>query len=396
MYSISFESEHEDDPKASVLIVDDDPLILQSLGLVLERYFRVIKEIDPLKVMNILKSGNIDVLITDEMMPGLRGCELAVKVHEAHPNICKIILSGNSDKKDIVRAINSGHIFSFLFKPVDVNQLLQSIKHGLENKRMKEVIKNHNNFLEQKNKTLLDEVLKNSRKIMEMEKFYELGKFSASIVHDLNSPLQTLITGYQLLEDELSGSSQHGSNAGNIMSLVENSLETMENMVKSISNRINNSISEKPVEFDLNELIEKNINTLKLKFKRNDSAEISFEPSKEIPKMKGVPMHFDQIFTNLLKNAFDAVENCSKRKITVKTLIKSEKICFYIKDTGVGIKPENLDKIFDIGFSTKEPGKGTGLGLVITKQMVNSYKGKIKVESEYGKGTAILVCFPAS
>ena len=111
--------------------------------------------------------------------------------------------------------------------------------------------------------------------------------------------------------------------------------------------------------------------------------------------MKGVPLHFDQIFSNLLKNAYDAVEKSEKKKITVKTLQKADMICFYIKDSGTGIRPEDMEKIFETGFSTKESGKGTGLGLVITKQMVNSYKGKIKVESEFGKGAAFLVCFPA-
>ncbi len=239
-------------------------------------------------------------------------------------------------------------------------------------------------------------MLRKSRKIMDMEKFYELGKFSASIVHDLNSPLQTLITGYQLLEDELSASSKSNPNSDNIMSLIDNSLETMEKMVKSISNRINNSVSEKPVEFNLNELIEKNINSMKLKIKSSGPVEISFTPAKDLPKIKGVPMHFEQILTNLLKNACDAVENTPEKKIRIKTLLKGDKVCFYIKDTGTGIKPEHIDRIFDIGFSTKEPGKGTGLGLVITRQMIGSYKGKIKVESELGKGTAILVCFPVN
>ncbi|HXK50145.1 MAG TPA: hybrid sensor histidine kinase/response regulator [Clostridiales bacterium] len=391
---ISFESDLEGEERATILLVDDELMILQSLELVLERYFRVIKETDPVKALDILEKEKIDVLISDEMMPGMRGCDLTEKVHHLYPNICKIILSGNSDKKDIVKAINKGHIYSFLFKPVDVNQLLQSVKHGLENKKMKELIEHQNKILEEKNRDLLDEVLTKSRKIMDMEKFYELGKFSASIVHDLNSPLQTLITGYQLLEDELSNSGAEHSNANNIMTLIDSSLETMENMVKSISNRIKSSIAEKQIEFDLNDLIEKNIGSMKIKLKNSYPVDISFMPAEDLPKMKGVPLHFDQIFANLLKNAYDAVEKSEKKKITVKTLQKGEMICFYIKDSGTGIRPENIDKIFETGFSTKETGKGTGLGLVITRQMVNSYKGKIKVESEFGKGAAFLVCFP--
>lgn len=392
MYKISMGD--AGDKQAKILIVDDDPLIVQSLEMVLERYFEVYKVSDPLLVFDILKNEDIDVLISDEMMPGMRGSELSEKVNREYPKICKIILSGNSDKKDIVRAINDGHVFSFLFKPVDINQLLQAVKRGLDHKRMKETIETQNIQLAEKNKNLIHDVLKKSTKILEMEKFYELGKFSASIVHDLNSPLQTLITGYQLLEDEIEKCSEHNSSTSNVMSLINKSLIAMEEMIKSISNRINDKISEKSVRFDLNELIRKNIEHLSLNHQKIYPFDISFLPSEDIPLIKGVPIHFDQIFTNILKNSFDALEKSDEKKISVKTFIKSERICVFIKDTGAGIPADDLEKIFDIGFSTKDYGKGTGLGLVITKQMVESYKGRIKVESEPGTGTSLLICFP--
>jgi signal transduction histidine kinase len=382
------------DKRAKILIVDDDPLIIQSLEMVLERYFEVYKVSDPFLVFDILKNEDIDVLISDEMMPGMRGSELSEKVNREYPKICKIILSGNSDKKDIVRAINDGHVFSFLFKPVDINQLLQAVKRGLDHKRMKETIEIQNIQLAEKNKNLIHDVLKKSTKILEMEKFYELGKFSASIVHDLNSPLQTLITGYQLLEDEIEKCSEHNSSTSNVMTLINKSLLAMEEMIKSISNRINDKISEKSVRFDLNELVRKNIEQLNLTHQKIYPFDISFLPSEDIPLIKGVPLHFDQILTNILKNSFDALERSQEKKITVKTFIKSDRICIFIKDTGAGIPADDLEKIFDIGFSTKDYGKGTGLGLVITKQMVESYKGRIKIESEPGTGTSLLICFP--
>jgi two-component system, NtrC family, sensor kinase len=165
-------------------------------------------------------------------------------------------------------------------------------------------------------------------------------------------------------------------------------------MLKSISNKIHNSASDKPVLFDLNEVVERNINFMKLKNQNGDAVAFSFIPGEDLPKMRGVPVHFDQILSNLLKNSIDAMESSKEKNIIIKTFVKSDKVCLFIKDTGTGIKPEHIDNIFDVGFSTKETGKGTGLGLVITKQMINSYKGKIKVESEYGAGASILICFP--
>jgi response regulator RpfG family c-di-GMP phosphodiesterase len=301
MADIKLESEHEDDERASVMIVDDESLILQSMELVLERYYKVYKETDPLKVLPFLESNKIDVVISDEMMPGMRGCELAEKIHNEHPNVCRIILSGNSDKKDIVRSINKGHIFSFLFKPVDVNQLLQAVRQGLVHKRMKETIENQNRILEEKNRDLLNEVLKKSGKIIEMEKFYELGKFSASIVHDLNSPLQTLVTGYQLLEEEIQNAPNASDSAKNILTLIDNSLTIMENMLKSISNKIHDSSAEKPVLLDINEIVERNINFMKLKNQNDNAVEFSFIPGEDLPKMRGVPVHFDQILQICLR-----------------------------------------------------------------------------------------------
>ncbi|MFO7810937.1 MAG: hybrid sensor histidine kinase/response regulator [Candidatus Delongbacteria bacterium] len=393
MYNISLGSNSTRD-RATVLIVDDEPLIVQSLNMVLERYFTVISETDPLKVTDILLNRRVDVLISDEMMPGMKGCALAEKVNNEFPNICKIILSGNSDKKDIVNAINRGHIFSFLFKPVDINQLLQVIKRGLDHKRMKETIESQNKDLEEKNKNLASEIMTKTSKIVQMEKFYELGKFSASIVHDLKTPLQTLITGYEMMENEVARLYPEDNSMKKILSIIDSSLISMEDMIKGISNRINHKITENTVYFDLNELIIKNIDRMYMNYKKQYPFEIKFEPEKDIPKLKGVTLHFEQILSNILKNAYDAIKKAGSNNIMIKTATRSNKLCVFIKDNGIGISEEDLDRIFDVGFSTKRDGKGTGLGLVITKQMVESYKGKIRVESKPGEGTSFLICFP--
>ena len=380
--------------KAKLLLVDDEELILNSLKMALERYFTVFATQDPTEVPSMIKSNDIDILITDEMMPIMRGCELAEKIHNEYPDICKIILSGNSDKKDIVRAVNQGHIYSFLFKPVDINQLMQVIKQGLENKQMKEKIKLQNVILEKKNETLLQDVLKKSSKINEMEKFYEIGKFSASIVHNLNSPLQTLVTGYQLLEDELNKNTKVHPQTKAIMKIIDNSFLSMEEMIKSITSTVRNANLVKKVPVNLNEVITNLIDKFSLKFRGESKLEFVIKLDGYLPNITGIKLHFEQIFSNLIKNAIDSLEGSEKKSVVIKSFFNESKICVFIEDTGCGIPKENLDKIFETGFTTKEFGKGTGLGLLITKQMINSYKGTISVESKVNKGTSFVVCFP--
>ena len=139
MPNIKQQDSNEKNEKAKLVLVDDEELILSSLKMILERYFTVFATQDPTEVLSIIKNNDIDILVSDEMMPLMRGCELAEKIHNEYPDICKIILSGNSDKKDIVRAVNNGHIYSFLFKPVDVTagiysdgrvEILSGLKKG--------------------------------------------------------------------------------------------------------------------------------------------------------------------------------------------------------------------------------------------------------------------------
>ena len=380
--------------KAKIVLVDDEDLILNSLKMTLERYFTVFATNDPTKVLSIIKDNNIDLLISDEMMPQMRGCELAERIHNEYPDITKIILSGNSNKRDIVRAVNQGHVFSFLFKPVDANQLMQTIKQGLDYRNMKEKIKLQNLNLEKKNETLIQDVLTKTSKINEMEKFYEIGKFSASIVHNLNSPLQTLITGYQMLEDEMNKNTEVHPQIKTVMKIIDDSFNNMEEMIKSITMTVRNASLIKKVPVNLNEVIANLKDRFKLNVNNRSKIEFITKFDGTLPNISGIKVHFDQIFSNLLKNAIDSLEGSDERSITIKTFQNKENLCVYIADTGCGIPQNNLDKIFETGFTTKEFGKGTGLGLLITKQMVSSYKGSISVESEVGKGTSFVICFP--
>ncbi|MBN2789455.1 MAG: hybrid sensor histidine kinase/response regulator [Candidatus Delongbacteria bacterium] len=383
-----------DQRTANILIVDDEELTLNSLRMILERYFTVFTTLDPTEVALIIENNDIDLLISDEMMPGMRGCELVEKIHNEHPDITKIILSGNSDKKDIVRAVNKGHIFSFLFKPVDASQLIQVINQGLEHKKMKEKIKLQNLVLERTNETLIQDVLKKSSKINEMEKFYEIGKFSASIVHNLNSPLQTLITGYQLLEDEINKNSDIQPQIKTIMQLIDESFIKMEEMIRSITLTAKDANLVKNIPVSLNDVIITLVDKFTFKLKYSDKINFYTDLDGSLPNILGIRVHFDQIFSNLIKNAIDAVSDSEERSISIKSFSKNDRICTIIEDTGCGISEKYINKIFETGFTTKEFGKGSGLGLMITKQMVNSYKGEISVMSELGKGSSFLICFP--
>jgi signal transduction histidine kinase len=97
----------------------------------------------------------------------------------------------------------------------------------------------------------------------------------------------------------------------------------------------------------------------------------------------------NQVFTNILVNACQAIEG--NGKITITTDFQDNKLIVKIKDTGKGISKENLNKIFTVGYTTKGVGVGTGLGLAISQKIIDKHNGQIKVLSELGVGTEFII-----
>jgi signal transduction histidine kinase len=111
-----------------------------------------------------------------------------------------------------------------------------------------------------------------------------------------------------------------------------------------------------------------------------------------IPPISCYPGRLNQVFLNLLNNARQAIRG--KGEIGIRTFVREERVHIVVSDTGSGISPENLRKIFDPGFTTKGVGVGTGLGLSICYQIVRDHRGEIRVESEPGKGATFTVILP--
>ena len=109
----------------------------------------------------------------------------------------------------------------------------------------------------------------------------------------------------------------------------------------------------------------------------------------EIPVIKCFPNMLNQVFTNILINACQAIKG--EGTITITTEFKDKNLIVKIKDTGCGIPQNQLDKIFSAGFTTKSAGVGTGLGLAICTKIIEKHNGKIIVNSDVGKGSEFII-----
>jgi signal transduction histidine kinase len=142
---------------------------------------------------------------------------------------------------------------------------------------------------------------------------------------------------------------------------------------------------------DINQCLESTLNVVwnELKYKTTVTKAYG-----DLPIMQCYPHQLNQVFMNLLVNAAQAIEK--KGEITVSTRADDGHVEIEISDTGAGIPKENLSKIFDPFFTTKAVGKGTGLGLNVSYNIIKKHKGTLDVNSTVGKGTTFMIRIPVS
>ena len=116
-----------------------------------------------------------------------------------------------------------------------------------------------------------------------------------------------------------------------------------------------------------------------------------------IPIVKSVRGKLNQVFTNLIENALEAIREKPKltnEYLSIKTFKKNKHVVIEIKDSGIGMTKETKERLYEKFYTTKSPDKGTGLGMSISKRIIEEHKGTIEVESEFGKGTTFTICLP--
>ena len=119
------------------------------------------------------------------------------------------------------------------------------------------------------------------------------------------------------------------------------------------------------------------------------------EFDETLPQVNAMVGELNQVWTNVIDNALDAMEPNQKGTLTIRTAREQSDVRVFITDDGPGIAPEILSRIFDPFFTTKEMGKGTGMGLEVVQRIVVQHKGSIKVESVPGR-TEFVICLPVN
>lgn len=236
-------------------------------------------------------------------------------------------------------------------------------------------------------KAALNELKETQLQLINSEKMASLGQLVAGVAHEINTPVASIKSNNSIISKLISQIEQDDLKEmfTEINALDSEAIQRISNIVVSLK---------KFVRLDESELQEANINKeldLTLDLIRHETKN-KIEVIKnygDLPPVKCYPNMLNQVFTNLLVNACQAIEKSGI--ITITTEFSNNTLIVKIKDNGKGIPKENINKIFTVGYTTKNVGVGTGLGLAISQKIIAKHNGTIKVYSEVGLGTEFVI-----
>jgi signal transduction histidine kinase len=390
--------------KQTIICVDDEEIILEAIQEQLQSTFGKEYNIetsdsgeDALEFFKeLLDEGQqIPVIISDYIMPGMKGDELLKEIHKLSPESLKILLTGQASIEGISNAINNAQLYRFISKPWDKNDLVLTVKEAVKSFLQERKIRQQNKELLELNASLEEQVAQRTEELREANAAKD--KFFSIIAHDLKSPFNALLglsdamlENWEVFEDEnkLEFVQDIHDASKNTYALLQNLLEWSRSQIGSL--QIN------PEVFNPVELVNENIMVLK---QHADTKQISItnKINNEVLCQADKNM-ISTVFRNLISNAIKFTN--PQGNITITGCTKNEYHEFSVTDNGIGMNEKTKDDLFKLNSKTQRAGtseeSGTGLGLLLCKEFVEKNGGEIAVTSKENEGSTFSFTLPAA
>jgi signal transduction histidine kinase len=369
-----------------ILVIDDEVGPRESLRMLLKPDYNV-QTADCVEAgLKLLKEKQPDTIVMDIRMPGMTGIEGLRKIREIDPHLSVIMLTGFGALETAKEALRLG-ANDYISKPFDAGEMREVIGRNVERTRVQRASESASSEIKELNARLL-------KQLAQKERLASLGQASAEFVHDLGNPL-TIVWGYvQLLAKKLERSEEGGAEkAASIkeLNIIEQNVRlcrellTMWQSYGSVEASPHKPISVSAI---LREVI-KGTNAVAAQA----GLEIQANVCEEECLLMGDSVQIHRAIQNVIVNAIQASAD-KKGPVVVDCTRKDFYVDIRVEDSGTGIDPSQINKIFDPYFTTKQGKSGTGLGLYITKKVVEDHNGSIKVESTPGVGTTFTIRLP--
>jgi signal transduction histidine kinase len=234
--------------------------------------------------------------------------------------------------------------------------------------------------------TLVQQEVKLQAELFDAEKLAGIGSFATGIAHDINNPLQLILGLAENIREERDLAAIH-QEATEIIEAVKRTTA----ICRDLTSYARRSAPCESTEVSLNAKMDDALKIARYAAGLQDITVIKNYAEGAI--VKGNPEEVVHMFVNLITNAVHAMEKGGT--LILHTRVSPEGVAASVSDTGCGISPDQKERIFEPFYTTKPPGKGTGLGLYNVRSIVTKMHGRIRVDSDVGNGTTVSIEFPA-
>ncbi len=383
----------------NLLIVDDETEILRSLRRQFRRKYQVLEANSADAGYRIMCEQDIQVIISDQRMPGMTGTEFYGRVKAEFPDAIRLILTGYSDIKAVIAAINDGNVFRYITKPWDPQELDAIVKEAFErywlvkhNRLLMAELQTANQELEARVQARTAELEAANQELIALNQ--QKDGFLGMAAHDLRNPLSSIRGFAKLIAEDLSETEELGTFTDIIIKNSDHMLSLLDSLLDA-SQIQRGKLTIHPQPIHPKQLA---ADTLDIHTRAGNQKGIRLisDISPDLPAVPMDPERIRQVLDNLISNAFkfSPTDTTVRLEVTQDT----DGLRFSVRDQGLGIKPEELDRLFGEFQTTStrsvDGQKGFGLGLAICKRIVEAHGGRIGVESEYGRGSCFYFTVP--
>ena len=373
--------------RQTVLVIDDERGPRESLRILLKNNFNVLCADSVDLGLQFLKENRPDTVVMDIRMPGKSGIQGLREIREIDPSVSVIMLTGFGTLETAQEAIRLG-ADDYLKKPFDAKEMEEIIARNVHKTRVERRRWRAENELLELNQQLQDE-------LGEKERLAALGQKSAELVHDLRNPLTAILGCSELLAEQLRhdkdklGESWNSTNE--YLEMIEKSVircKELADMWLALSRRDPQRL--KPVL--ICEVLGDVVKSAK-QVATGHGVQIDCQIVSTECEVAADTVQITRALQNVISNAVDAVTGVAQGRIRVMCSQKGHEAEIRVEDNGCGMDAEQMKKVFAPFFTTKQV-HGTGLGLFITKKVVEDHHGSIALNSKVNEGTSVLIRLP--
>lgn len=379
-----------------ILIVDDDPALLQALPQALHLRIGNIK-IDTsdaaLAAVKLIEENDYDAIVSDIKMPGMDGLALLAKIQELRPDMPTLLITGHGEHDLAVQALRGG-AYDFIQKPIDRDYLVAALQRAVQTRQLRRKVYEQQLALELHTKSLERMVQKRTSELVEANAAKD--KFLSIVSHELKTPLTCLKGMTQLLCRQIQRT--------NAVDLVKVGLSDMERSIRRMEVLVNDLLDVSLVETNMFVIHRKRCDLVELcrhlinEYTAGTGPSLTFEVPGEPVEVEADVDRISQVIINLLSNA--RKYSLKGSPITVTVQQAGYEAMVSVRDMGVGIPAEVQPHIFEQFYRVPGvevqtgPHTGLGLGLYISRKIVERHGGHIDVHSTPEQGSMFSVVLP--